>query len=272
MNRIERIFGDLQSRGQKALMPFITAGDPDIETTADLLPAIERGGGAICELGIPFSDPIADGPVIQASMTHALSKGTRPQHVLDIVRRQRARLNMGVVAMVSYTIVYRIGHPRKDSAEQWAFLKSAKDAGIDGFIIPDVTVEESQPVVEAMKALDLTCSFLISPSTSDERAERIARACTGFVYVLSRAGLTGEKTELPPDLPARIRRLRNVTDLPIAVGFGISNRQQVEQVTSVADAAIVGSAIMRRIAPMREQSREAVTSEVERFVRELAGR
>lgn len=270
MSRIDRIFTELAAQGRKGLMPFITAGDPDLETTAALLPAIQRAGAPICELGIPFSDPIADGPVIQASMTHALDKGLRPKQVLEMVSRLRSTLDIGIIAMVSYSIVYRIGHLGSGD-DGFGFLREAKAAGIDGFIIPDLPIEEAGPVCEAAASLDVSCSFLISPSTPDARAQQIARACTGFVYVLSRAGLTGEQAALPVDLPDRLRRIRSVTDLPIAVGFGISTRQQVEDVTGVADAAIVGSAIMRRIAPMREKGREAVVREVEGFVRELAG-
>jgi tryptophan synthase alpha chain len=272
MNRIDRIFSQLRAAGRKGLMPFLTAGDPDLESTAAMLPALQRAGACICELGIPFSDPIADGPVIQASMTHALSKGLRTAQVLEVVKRLRASLEIGIIAMVSYSIVYRVGHLAAPSDEDgFAFLRAAKDAGIDGFIIPDLPIEEAGPVIDACKKLDLACSFLISPSTPGSRALQIAKACTGFVYVLSRAGLTGEQQALPTDLHDRLRRIRAVTTLPIAVGFGISNRQQVEQVTQVADAAIVGSAIMRRIAPMRDKGREAVVKEVEGFVKELAG-
>ena len=273
MNRIERIFIDLRAAGKKGLMPFLTAGDPDLETTAALLPAIEKNGACICELGIPFSDPIADGPVIQASMTHALSRGLKPAQVLDVVRAQRDTMSMGIIAMLSYSIVYRLGHLSRGKKEEdaFAFVKSAKAAGVDGFIIPDLPIEEAAPVCEAMKAHDMTCSFLISPTTPDKRAEAIAKACTGFVYVLSRAGLTGEQKALPTDLTDRLKRIRGVTDLPIAVGFGISTREQVEQVTQVADAAIVGSAIMRRVATLRDQPREKIVAEVGRFVAELAG-
>ena len=283
MNRIDRIFSNLRAQGQKGLMPFLTAGDPDLATTAAMLPALQRAGACICELGIPFSDPIADGPVIQASMTHALGKGLRPAQVLEMVKGLRSSLEIGIIAMVSYSIVYRVGHlaargvaqttPDKSQQDDgFAFLRAAKDAGIDGFIIPDLPIEEAGPVIEACKKLDLSCSFLISPSTPDARTEQIAKACTGFVYVLSRAGLTGEQVALPVDLHDRLKRIRKVTALPIAVGFGISNREHVKQVTEIADAAIVGSAIMRRIAPMRDKGQAAVVGDVEKFVRELAGK
>lgn len=262
MNRIERIFKDLRGTGGRALMPFITAGDPDIETTAAMLPGVEQAGASICELGIPFSDPIADGPVIQASMAHALSNKLRTADVLAAVKRLRPSLNMGIVAMVSYSIVHRMGADR--------FISESAAAGFDGFIFPDLPLDESDAVLGKVRDAGLTCSLLIAPTTPIERAEKIARASSGFVYVLSRAGITGEQTALPTDLTARVQRLRQVTDLPIAVGFGISDAKQVRSVVDVADAAIVGSAIMRRVAQVRDKGRDAVVGEVARFVAELS--
>ncbi len=269
-NRIDNIFAALRAAGHKAVMPYLTAGDPDVATTGAILTRLEQAGAAICEIGIPFSDPIADGPVIQASMTHALNQGVTTSQIFDMIAKQRASLNIGLVAMLSYSIVYRIGHG--DAPDAWTYLKRAKDAGFDGLIVPDVAIEEADPLREASAAHGLTCTFLISPSTPDERAQRIAQACTGFVYVLSRAGITGERKTLPTDLPDRLKRLRDVTDLPIAVGFGISNREHVEQVTEVADAAIVGSAIMRRIADIRDSGSDAIADEIEKFVGELTGK
>lgn len=254
-------------------MPFLTAGDPDLDTTAALLPAIQDAGACICELGIPFSDPVADGPVIQASMNTALNAGVTTDGILDIVRKLRPTLNMGIVAMLSYSILYRKCHPNEDPTtnDQWSFLKCAKAAGFDGFIVPDIPVDEAGPLVQAMKEHELSCSFLISPSTPDDRAERIAKACSGFVYVLSRAGITGEQTELPTDLVDRLNRLRNVTDLPLAVGFGIGNREQVEVVQEAADAVIVGSAIMRRVDANKGAPKQAIVDDAQTFVRELSG-
>lgn len=242
-------------------MPFLTAGDPDIAATGQMLLACQESGAAICELGIPFSDPIADGPVIQASMTHALDHGLRPRQVLDMVASVRQKLTIGLVAMVSYSIVYRMGNS--------SFIRDAKAAGIDGFIIPDLPVEESEKVRDVIAKEGLICSLLIAPTTSDKRAETIAKACSGFVYVLSRAGITGEQRALPAELGGRLQRLRNVTDLPMAVGFGISTGEQVRQVVEMADAAIVGSAIMRRVAKVREQGSVAAIEEVRSCVKEL---
>lgn len=261
MNRIERIFSGLRGGG-RALMPFVTAGDPDVATTAALLPAMEAAGASIVEVGIPFSDPVADGPVIQASMTYALDHGAAVEKVFEAVAAVRPRVSMGLVAMVSYSIVHRQGV--RD------FVGRAKRAGFDGFIFPDLPLEESSAAREAVAAQEMILSMLIAPTTPDDRAERIARAGSGFVYVVSRAGITGERSELPAELPDRLRRLRRVTDLPMAVGFGISTAQQVRQVVGVADAAIVGSALMRRIAEHRGAGREAVVREAAAMTKDLA--
>ncbi len=262
MNRIEKIFQERRGQGRKTLMPFITAGDPDLATTVALLPALEAAGASICELGIPFSDPIADGPIIQDSMNHALTHGFRPAALFEQVATIRPKLKLGLVAMVSFSIVHRMGLK--------GFITQSKQAGMDGFIFPDLPVEEAGPVCDAVRQAELICSFLISPTTPAVRAEKIAQACSGFVYVLARAGVTGERSELPTDLEERLRQLRQVTDLPMAVGFGVSSGAQVKQVVKVADAAIVGSAIMRRVQPMRGQPSEMVVREVGGFVKELA--
>lgn len=263
MNRIDRIFSDLRSRGARALMPFLSAGDPDVATTGRFLDVLQEAGASICELGIPFSDPVADGPVIQASMNHALTLAhTTVADVLAMVAERRERLSMGVVAMVSYSIVARRQTDR--------FLTECRQAGIDGLIVPDLPLEESARLQDKAATAGLTCSLLIAPSTPIERAERIAAACSGFIYVLARGGLTGERSELPADLTARLARLRQMTDLPIAVGFGISSAAQVRQVTAAADAAIVGSAFMRRVAEHRRDP-DAAVADVAAFGQELIG-
>lgn len=263
MNRINLIFDKLREDGGKALMPFLTAGDPDLATTASLLQSAQQAGASVCEIGIPFSDPIADGPVIQASMTHALSEGTRVDRVLEMIATVRPKLKMGLVAMVSYSIVQRLGLA--------AFLRRSREVGVDGVIFPDLPLEESlrEDVSAKVQAAGLICSLLIAPTTPLERAKRIAKASSGFVYLLSRSGITGEQPHLPQDLTDRIERLRSVTNLPIAVGFGVSNPQQVRQVVQVADAAIVGSAIMRRVAQHRDAGSDAVVDHVGRFLAQL---
>jgi len=242
-------------------MPYITAGDPSVEATGKMLTAIQDAGASVVELGVPFSDPIADGPVIQASMAHALNHGVTVEQVFEMVSRVRPSLSIGLVAMVSYSIVHRIGLTQ--------FIDGAKGAGFDGFIFPDLPLEESGPAREAAAKAGMILSMLIAPTTPDDRAEKIAKASTGFVYVVSRAGITGERSDLPAELPKRIERLRGVTDLPITVGFGISDAAQVREVVSVADAAIVGSGMMRRVAKARCESEDGAVKIVQAFTREL---
>lgn len=257
MSRIDRIFQDLSARGAKALMPFITAGDGGVDVLTQVLPAIERGGASICEIGIAFSDPIADGPIIQASMTRALNQGTTVEQVFNTVAKVRPSLNIGLVAMVSYSIVYCIGLKR--------FVNDAAKAGFDGFIFPDLPLEESQDARAAAADAGLILSMLIAPTTPIDRAQQIAAASTGFAYVVSRRGITGESSSLPPDLPDRLTKLREVTDTPMAVGFGISTAEQVRDVVAIADAAIVGSAMVRRLFDHPGD----VAGEAEYFTREL---
>ena len=263
MNRIDELFTDLRRRGRKALMPYLTVGDPDLATTGRLLGTLESAGASVVELGIPFSDPIADGPVIQASMSYALERGLRLEQIFEMVAERREQLDLGLVAMTSYSIVHRIGIKR--------FTADAAAAGFDGLVLPDLPLEEATQAAETAANSGLILSMLIAPTTADPRAQQIARASSGFVYVLSRIGLTGEQEALPPELPDRIRHLQGVTDLPIAVGFGISHDQHVRQVVNVADAAIVGTAVMRRIAEHRSRGSEAVIQAVDGFTRQLAG-
>lgn len=243
-------------------MPYLTMGDPDIQTSARLIHAAQEAGASICELGFPFSDPVADGPTIQASMTWALEHGIKAKDILQMVAENRSQLDVGLVAMVSYSIVHKIG--------DGSFIKDAIDAGIDGFIIPDLAYEESAKVRELILENGGILSFLIAPTTPDARAMEIAKASTGFIYLLARAGITGEQSDLPPDLAPRVEKLREISELPITVGFGVSTDNHVRQVVSVADAAIVGSAIVRRISEARERGSDAVVQATGAFMSDLA--
>ncbi len=263
MNRIDAIFQTLRKNNGRALMPYITAGDPDISATEEMLYRAQKAGASIVEIGIPFSDPIADGPVIQASMTHALDKGLKTRQVFEMVAKARPKLTIGIVFMVSYSIVHKLGVE--------TFLKDAAAAGVDGVILPDLPIEEAGTALECAKKNNLILSMLIAPNTPIERARKIAQNSSGFVYLLSRAGITGERVELPKDLPDRIKQIREVTKLPVAVGFGVSTADQVKQVVDVADAAIVGSAIMRKVAQTRGQERGKFLDEMEAFLAGLAG-
>lgn len=263
MNRIESIFKTLRDEGRKGLMPYVTAGDPNLDATAATIKAIDAAGATTIEIGFPFSDPIADGPTIQASMTYALDHGVKISGIFETVRSIRSDVAAGLVAMVSFSMVHRYGVER--------FCKDASAAGFDGLIIPDLALESVASVLSVADEHGLILSLLVSPTTSDERARAIAQACTGFVYVVSRAGITGEQASLPASLPGRLEKLRDVTDLPLAVGFGIASADQVRQVVSVADAAIVGSAVVRRVMDQRDAGADAVAAAVGEFVAELAG-
>ncbi|MCC5831269.1 MAG: tryptophan synthase subunit alpha [Phycisphaeraceae bacterium] len=262
MNRITAIFEELRAQGRKALMPFLTGGDPDLETTRRLILAAQRQRASICEIGFPFSDPIADGPVIQASMHRALREGLRCSDLFEMVRSIRGELTIGLVAMVSFSLIHRQGIDR--------FTSTASESGFDGLIVPDLTVEEAAPLRAAAAAQNLTLSFLIAPTTPLERARKLAEASSGFIYLVSRSGVTGEQSQLPSDLTERIEPLRTVSSLPIAVGFGIAEPRQVEQVVSVADAAIVGSALVRRLEQHLDEPIDQRVEAVEALMAELS--
>ncbi|HED53047.1 MAG TPA: tryptophan synthase subunit alpha [Phycisphaerales bacterium] len=238
-NRIDSVFGEHRRANTRALMPFVVGGHPSIGCLPELLCAIDEAGGSVIEIGFPFSDPIADGPVISAAMHGALQHDVTPSDIFREIERVRADVRAGLVAMISVSMVHRLGGPA-------GFAERAASAGFDGCIVPDVPLEESEPFIEACRCAGLAMSLLIAPTTPEERAEKIAQRCTGFVYLLARSGITGE-TAGPPEVATRIERLRRVTDLPIAVGFGISNPGHVRAVVAHADAAIVGSALIRRI-------------------------
>jgi len=261
MNRIERIFAEARTDGRKLLMPFVCGGRPSTEALPDLLAGLEQSGASIVEIGFPFSDPIADGPVIAAAMHEALRAGVAPRSLLAKIRDSRDSVGVGLVAMVSMSIVGRIGLVR--------FVAEARDAGVDGLIVPDAPVEESEDLASAARDAGMTLSLLVAPTTSGDRLERVVGSCTGFVYLMARLGITGESSG-EPDVARRVEEVRALTDVPIACGFGISTPEQVSNVTRSADAAIVGSALVRRMEDAIEQGCDAVKAATE-FTTELAG-
>jgi tryptophan synthase alpha chain len=238
-NRIDATFARLSQAGRKGLWPYVTAGYPDLDTTIGLLKALDQAGVAGVELGFPYSDPVADGPVIQTSFSRALASGFRVGEVFERIGAVRGELSMPLLAMVSFSIVHRIGPS--------TFIERAARSGFDGLIIPDLSLEEAADTARQVTDAGLRLVMLVSPTTSPERRERIAKLSSGFVYYLSVAGITGERDQLPPDLPENVARLRTVSGRPVCVGFGISQPRHVEAVCAVADGAIVGSAIVRRI-------------------------
>jgi len=261
-NRIVRTFAELRSAGKKTLLPFLTAGYPDLEATAALLAEIESRGVRICELGIPFSDPIADGPVIQASYTAALDREVRSDEIFEMVRRYRAGGGeLALVAMVSYSIVFRHG------AE--SYLADAVGAGFDGAIVPDLPLEEAGEFEPLAASRGLANVMLIAPTTPPQRRLQIARHSRGFIYFISVAGITGERDGLPDSTIQTVADLRTHTDTPICVGFGISNPDMVAGVCEVADGAIVGSAIIHRITDHKDAPREKLVAQVGQFVGDL---
>lgn len=262
-NRIERIFGELRGNGRKGLMPFVCGGWPTVESTGAILPTLEAAGASIVEVGIPFSDPIADGPTIAAAMHRALEAGATPEGVIEVVCGARGSVGIGLVAMVSVSIVGRFGAGR--------FARMIAEAGFDGVIYPDLPVEEAEAFTGPAREAGLTATLLVAPNTPGERAERIAAASSGFVYLMTRVGITGEGTG-PGSVRAMVDRLRGMTDLPVACGFGIARAEQVRQVVweGGADAAIVGSALVRRMTEAADAGEDAVEAGAG-LVRELAG-
>lgn len=263
MSAIDKKFAELRSSGRKALMPFLTAGDPNIQTTETLLRALDAIGVDLCEVGVPYSDPIADGPVIQASYQRALERGFRLRELFEMGKRltsPETGIGMPRVTMVSYSIMLRVGIE--------SYIRQAIEAGFSGAIIPDLLVEEGENVAAICRAHDFSLIQLVTPTTSRERQLQIASQTTGFLYVVSVTGITGERANLPPQLIENVQWLREQTPLPICIGFGISGPDQIKQLAPVADGLIVGSAFVRRIAQHAEDQ-DAIVKEVTAFANEL---
>jgi tryptophan synthase alpha chain len=243
-SRIAGTFAGLKARGRMAFMPFITAGDPDLATTAAVIRELAARGVDLIEVGFPYSDPIADGPVVQASYTRALRRGIRVRDIFEQIGKLSEPAGSHpalppLVAMVSYSIILRHGVER--------FLDEAHQAGFSGLIVPDLPGDEGGRLPELARARGLDVVQLISPTTPPDRAERILQASAGFVYCISVAGTTGVRAELPAALREQLQWLRTKTDLPLAVGFGISRPEQIAGLRDLADGVIVGSAIVRQL-------------------------
>lgn len=239
MNSIDTLLRNLKVANGKAFLPFLPAGDPDLGFTASALRSLASAGASIIEVGVPFSDPVADGPVIQAAYTRALANGFKLADLFETVRGVASSPGWmtPLVAMASYSLIYKRG-PVK-------FLDDASAAGFNGVVLPDLPLEEADEFARAAVDRDFKTILLVSPTTSPTRAERIVKLCSGFVYVVSIVGITGARADLPDDLATILARLRSMTDLPLCVGFGVSTPEQVKAVAAVADGVIVGSALVR---------------------------
>jgi tryptophan synthase alpha chain len=257
MSAIDATFESLRAAGRKAFVPFITAGDPDLEFTHRALMALNEVGAAICEVGVPYSDPIADGPVIQASYSRALRGHVTVNGVLQMLRDVSTQITTPLVTMVSYSIVHRIGTER--------YVETAMEAGVSGLIIPDLPVEESSKVASVCQSRDVSLIQLVSPTTSQRRAAAIVNESSGFIYCVSVTGITGEREMVPEDLVQRIEWLRERTQLPICVGFGVSTPDHVRSIAPIADGVIVGSALVRRIARSSKRCRDELLSDLSDF-------
>ena len=239
MKRLEGVFAALRQRGARALIPYFTAGDPSLAITRKLVVEAARRGADVIELGIPFSDPLADGPVIQRATQRALAAGVTLARVLELVREMRGEVSAPLVFLTYYNPILAFGLK--------AFCRTSVEAGIDGVIVADLPPEESGPLRAEAVAAGLDLIHLVAPTSTPERMRRIARASEGFVYMVSLTGVTGERAALAPELTQQLRALRAITTKPVCVGFGIGTPDQAALVGELADGVIVGSAIVRLV-------------------------
>ncbi len=263
MNPVDAQFQKLRGEARKAFIPFVPMGDPDLSASAELVRELVRRGASLIEIGFPYSDPIADGSVIQAAYARALARGLHVDDVFATVR-QLADSDMvraaGVplVAMVSYSLVHRCGAER--------FLDRAQAAGLSGAIVPDLPLEESEVLVAVARVRDFKLIQLVTPTTPRDRAIRIARASSGFLYCVSVTGITGERDRLPDELLEQLAWLRTQTDLPLCVGFGVSKPEHVRMLRPAADGVIVGSAIVRKLEQAGSRPVAEVIDDIGKYV------
>lgn len=258
--RLQDRLHKLQENGEKGLFAFITAGDPDLETTFKLVLSMEKAGVDLVELGVPFSDPIADGSVIQKASLRSLTAGTNLREILDLVMRLRSHTEIPLLLMTYYNPVlqYRLE----------CFAVDAAETGIDGVIVPDLPLEESAPLLQELQEVGRHLIYLVAPTTTTERLEKISRAAQGFIYCVSLTGVTGMREGISPDIKGFMQRVKRHCNLPLAVGFGISNPKQAALMAEEADAVIVGSAIVSLVEQYQSQP-EVMQERVVGLVKEL---
>jgi tryptophan synthase alpha chain len=258
-SKLDRTFATLRQRGEKALIAYVMAGDPSLQDTEQLVVELEQAGADIIELGVPFSDPIADGPVIQQAAERALRSGTSLRTILPMVARLRARTQIPLVLMAYYNNIHAFGPER--------FCQEAAQAGVDGLIMPDMPPDEAGPLKGPAAAAGLPLIFLLAPTSTEERRTFVARQSQGFVYYVSLTGITGAKLHNVADVAKNVEKIRKVTRIPVAVGFGVATPEDAAKVAAIADGVIVGSAIVKQIAA--HQQRPEMVKHVAEFVRSL---
>ncbi|MFH1853749.1 MAG: tryptophan synthase subunit alpha [Candidatus Omnitrophota bacterium] len=259
MNRIDKKFKELKKKRKKAFIAFIMAGDPSLSITERLVFELEKSGADIIELGVPFSDPLADGPTIQRSSERALENNVNLDSVFTMVKRIRAKTQIPVIFLTYYNLIYHYGLEK--------FTRKAKACGVDGVVIPDLPPEESKALRGIARVNRIAIIHLAAPTSSRERLKKIADASSGFIYYVSLTGTTGARKNLPIEISERLREVKKITDKPVCVGFGISGPEQVRAVSRVADGVIVGSAIIKVIE--ENKNKKGLVNEVGKFVRRL---
>jgi tryptophan synthase alpha chain len=260
MNRIDTTFNNQRENGTKALMPFLTAGDPDIETTGKLILELEKNGADLIELGVAFSDPIADGPTIQASSLRALQSGVTLDKIIDFVGLLRKKTDIPISLMSYYNPIFVMGEK--------TFFERAKAAGVDGVIVPDLPPEEADTLIKMGIRFDLKTIFLLAPTSTSERIGMISEVSGGFIYYVSLTGVTGARSELDQGIRRNLEHIRAATEKPIAVGFGVSTPEQARTISKWADGVIVGSALIKRMLRFSYDT-EQMVREAGLFVRSL---
>jgi tryptophan synthase alpha chain len=258
-SKLDNTFAQLRQRGEKALIAYVMAGDPSLQETEQLVMGLEQAGADIIELGVPFSDPIADGPVIQQAAERALRSGTSLPKIISMVRRLRAKTQIPLVLMAYYNSVHAFGPER--------FCQEAAQAGVDGLIMPDMPPDEAGPLKGPAATAGLPLIYLLAPTSTAERRTFVARQSQGFVYYVSLTGITGAKLVNLDDVGKNVEKIRKVTKVPVAVGFGVATPIDAARVAAIADGVIVGSAIVKQIAAY--QQKPEMVKHVAEFVRSL---
>jgi tryptophan synthase alpha chain len=260
LSRIAERFEQLHRAGKKGFIPFITAGDPDLQITKELIIELSQAGATVIELGVPFSDPMADGPVIQRASERALRHGVGLEEILETTTQARTLIDTPIVLFSYFNPLFQFGIGR--------LAQAAKRAGIDGVLVTDLIPEEAEEFAASLRAADLDMIFLVAPTSTDARLQMVAERASGFIYAVSRAGVTGTRERMSNEAEKLVQRVRKFSSLPVAVGFGVSTAEQVAEVWSYADAAVVGSAIVAEIE--RSAGSSELIGHIGRFAKALA--